>query len=224
MRTLLTAAIMTAAAFSASAATTLPSVEGGYAIDQEYEPFVPPYDQSYFPGGGLWRIGLYDEWAVERYEFDLTGLTAADIGTATISFVYDGAQGSQQQSSYLQDITGGLNMRLYQGDNVITPKDIGEDVYLNWTDPGSAPYTFNDGDIGKTFSYTVTSEVSQLVGAGIPALGWAIQGSYLPESYATEGISDVTLTIAQPVPEPSTIALMVVGLGIIAAGKRRRVV
>ncbi|MDB5847460.1 MAG: hypothetical protein JWP29_1212 [Rhodoferax sp.] len=141
-------------------------------------------------------------------EFDLAGVTA---GKAVLSF----------KVSSFSDIYTNLphayffpvSIFAYVGDNLIEFSD-----YLTPTLGTVGSFATVGLEIGDSLSFDVTDFLAEVLGTGATSLGFLFQSANLVGPQSAIRFGDVTLTV----PEPSSVALLALGLAGVAVSRKRK--
>jgi hypothetical protein len=208
VRCLLTAAVFCIVSRSAVAASvTLNPVDDAFAVDQPKDGVfdsIFPTSPSNIVGGNnsaLYRSAL---------EFSLSSIPAHSVITsATLGLRGGFAAGSSGQV--------GVEVNAYVGNGVAELND----MYINNVVAG--PTIFNLGPIPDLTEFDVTNTIKLYYGVGAKFAGFTLSGdpSEFVLSFASEDNDESarpTLNVVfNPVPEPSTITLLLVVLAVVGS-------
>lgn len=171
--------------------------------------------------GPVATLGVYtpDDYGIHGLsEFDLSGVKAGSYSHAELSFVY---------KSFNVNLAGvpvrtvptfeNILVTLYQGDNRASISDYFPIPRTRLDTFGKFPVGMYA--VGDRISFDISSMFLTSIANNSPALGVRLALDAQRNTFAE--YSNFTLSVSN-IPEPSTYALMVGGLGLVWAGRRYR--
>ncbi|CAM5794914.1 PEP-CTERM sorting domain-containing protein [Rhizobacter fulvus] len=192
------------------AAQNLPGTVFTVTTDSDYNNPYNPYgyiNLTDTPSVGNFGFGV--EWRAGRAEFSLEGIQS--VADASFSLTRMGVSAINREPA----VDAAMTIRTYIGNGIAEVRD-----YTPTITGSLGSFAFGSLPFGTVGSFDVTQLVNQAIARGDKAFGIALDQMAYSNNFGTVG--SLTLHVTPAIPEPSTYAMLLGGLALVAFARKRR--